>query len=170
MRAAGPMHWHEPTGMWLALSYEHCNVVLRDRRLGRLWSGRRPADRFEPFNLLHRNQMTGNEPPDHTRLRSLVAGAFNRGAVTLSFCRDLSALPGSPGPTCRGPSWSASARRASSPTRASGCFLIRSSAAKVRTTSTTTGAPTSAPTKQRAFTMCRCPSIRPSPQAELPPQ
>jgi cytochrome P450 len=31
--------------------------------------------------MLHRNQMMENEPPDHTRLRSLVAKAFARGHV-----------------------------------------------------------------------------------------
>ena len=36
---------------------------------------------MEPFNLLHRNQMMENEPPDHTRLRRLVAGAFARGHI-----------------------------------------------------------------------------------------
>jgi len=40
-----------------------------------------PAERLEPFNLLHRNQMMENEPPEHTRLRRLVAGAFARGHV-----------------------------------------------------------------------------------------
>jgi unspecific monooxygenase len=55
--------------------------VLRNRRLGRIWTDREPADRLEPFNLLHRNQMMENEPPAHTRLRRLVAGAFNRGHV-----------------------------------------------------------------------------------------
>jgi cytochrome P450 len=67
--------------MWLAPSFEHANAVLRDRSLGRLWRDREPADRFEPFNLLHRHQMMENEPPDHTRLRSLVAKAFARGHI-----------------------------------------------------------------------------------------
>jgi cytochrome P450 len=73
--------WHEQTGMWLALSHQHANTVLRDRRLGRIWRDREPADYFEPFNLLHRNQMMENEPPDHTRLRALVAKAFARGHI-----------------------------------------------------------------------------------------
>jgi cytochrome P450 len=81
LRARSPVVWHEPTGQWLALSYEHANQVLRDRRLGRLWTDRQPADRFEPFNALHRNQMMENEPPVHTRLRSLVAKSFARGHV-----------------------------------------------------------------------------------------
>lgn len=81
LRERAPLTWHEPTGQWLALSYEHSNQVLRDRRFGRLWSDRQPADRFEAFNALHRDQMMENEPPDHTRLRSLVAKAFARGHV-----------------------------------------------------------------------------------------
>jgi cytochrome P450 len=81
LRERAPLTWHEPTGQWLALSFEHCNQVLRDRRFGRLWTDKDPADRFEPFNALHRNQMMENEPPAHTRLRSLVAGAFARGHV-----------------------------------------------------------------------------------------
>ena len=36
---------------------------------------------LEPFNLLHRNQMMENEPPEHTRLRRPVAAAFDRGHV-----------------------------------------------------------------------------------------
>ena len=55
--------------------------MLRDRRLGRLWRDREPADDLEPFNLLHRNQMMENEPPEHTRLRRPVAAAFARGHV-----------------------------------------------------------------------------------------
>ena len=46
-----------------------------------MWHDRQPADYLEPFNLLHRNQMMENEPPDHTRLRRPVAQAFARGHV-----------------------------------------------------------------------------------------
>ena len=73
--------WHQPSGMWLTFDHASADAVLRHRRLGRIWKDRQPAERFEPFNLLHRNQMMENEPPDHTRLRRLVAGAFNRGHV-----------------------------------------------------------------------------------------
>jgi cytochrome P450 len=34
-----------------------------------------------PFNVLHRNQMMENEPPEHTRLRRPVAAAFSRGHI-----------------------------------------------------------------------------------------
>ncbi|MEV4351142.1 cytochrome P450 [Actinoplanes sp. NPDC049596] len=81
LRETDPLSWHEPTGRWLAASHATANAVLRDRRLGRFWTDRSPAAVWEPFNLLHRNQMMENEPPAHTRLRSLVASAFARGHV-----------------------------------------------------------------------------------------
>src|SRR5680860_783116 len=73
--------WHEGSSRWLTFDHASASAVLRDRRLGRIWTDREPRMRFEPFNLLHRNQMMENEPPDHTRLRRLVAGAFARGHV-----------------------------------------------------------------------------------------
>ena len=77
----GGVAWHEPSGSWLALSHASVGAVLRNRRLGRLWRDREPSAYLEPFNLLHRHQMMENEPPEHTRLRRAVAGAFNRGHV-----------------------------------------------------------------------------------------
>jgi cytochrome P450 len=80
-RAAHPVAWHEGTQRFLAFGHAAVGAVQRDRRLGRLWTDREPADRLEPFNLLHRNQMMENEPPEHTRLRRPVARAFARGHV-----------------------------------------------------------------------------------------
>jgi cytochrome P450 len=73
--------WHDSSGMFLTFSHAAAGAVLRDRRLGRIWQDRTPADHLEPFNLLHRNQMMENEPPTHTRMRRIVSGAFNRGHV-----------------------------------------------------------------------------------------
>jgi unspecific monooxygenase len=73
--------WHRPTGRWLAFDHASVSAVQRDRRLGRLWQDKEPADYLEPFNLLHRNQMMENEPPEHTRLRRPVARVFARGHV-----------------------------------------------------------------------------------------
>ncbi len=81
LRERAPVSWHAPTGRWLAAGHGAVEAVLRDRRLGRFWRDREPAAVYEPFNLLHRNQMMENEPPVHTRLRSLVAKAFTRGHV-----------------------------------------------------------------------------------------
>jgi unspecific monooxygenase len=80
-RAAHPVAWHEPSQMWLAFDHASVSAVQRDRRLGRLWRDKEPAAYLEPFNLLHRNQMMENEPPEHTRLRRPVAQAFGRGHI-----------------------------------------------------------------------------------------
>ena len=80
-RSAHPVAWHEASQSWLTFDHATTSAVLRDRRFGRLWRDKEPASYLEPFNLLHRNQMMENEPPEHTRLRRAVAGAFNRGHV-----------------------------------------------------------------------------------------
>jgi unspecific monooxygenase len=80
-RAAHAVAWHEPSGRWLAFDHASVSAVQRDRRLGRVWKDREPTDYLEPFNLLHRNQMMENEPPEHTRLRRPVARVFARGHV-----------------------------------------------------------------------------------------
>jgi len=81
LRARAPVQWHEASRRWLTFSHGAADEVLRHRRLGRLWADRTPLDRFEPFNVLHRHQMMENEPPEHGRLRRLVAAAFSRGHV-----------------------------------------------------------------------------------------
>jgi cytochrome P450 len=80
-RAQAPVQWHDGLGLWLAFTHAECNAVLRDRRLGRIWRDREPAERFGSFNLIHRNALLEMEPPDHTRLRRLVSAAFARGHV-----------------------------------------------------------------------------------------
>jgi cytochrome P450 len=80
-RAAAPVQWHEGLGLWLAFTHAEANAVLRDRRLGRIWRDREPAERFGDFNLIHRNAILEMEPPDHTRLRRLISTAFARGHV-----------------------------------------------------------------------------------------
>ncbi|SDF54569.1 hypothetical protein SAMN05660485_03597 [Blastococcus fimeti] len=80
-RAQAPAQWHEEMGLWLAFTHAESNAVLRDRRLGRIWSDKAPAERFESFNLIHRNAILEMEPPEHTRLRRLISSAFARGHV-----------------------------------------------------------------------------------------
>jgi unspecific monooxygenase len=79
--ATGGVAWHEPSGMYLTFAHPSVSQVQRDRRLGRIWKDKEPLDYLEPFNLLHRNQMMENEPPEHTRLRRPVARAFARGHI-----------------------------------------------------------------------------------------
>ena len=80
-RARHEVAWHEPSGMYLTFSHAAVSTVQRTRTLGRLWKDKEPTDYLRPFNLLHRNQMMENEPPEHTRLRRPVASAFARGHV-----------------------------------------------------------------------------------------
>jgi cytochrome P450 len=80
-RAANPVARHEQSGTWLAFDHASVSAVQRDRRMARLWRDREPTAYLEPFNLLHRNQMMENEPPEHTRLRRPVAQVFARGHV-----------------------------------------------------------------------------------------
>jgi cytochrome P450 len=80
-RAVAPVQWHEGLRLWLAFTHAESNAVLRDRRLGRIWRDREPGERFESFNLIHRNAILEMEPPDHTRLRRLISAAFARGHV-----------------------------------------------------------------------------------------
>ncbi|HST85156.1 MAG TPA: cytochrome P450 [Kineosporiaceae bacterium] len=81
LREQGPVHWHEGLGLYIAVSHAACDALLRNRALGRIWRDREPVDLFPAFNLLHRTSILESEPPTHTRLRRLVAGAFGRGHV-----------------------------------------------------------------------------------------
>jgi cytochrome P450 len=81
LREQAPVHWHEGLGVHLAVSYAACDALLRNRSLGRIWRDREPVDTFAAFNLLHQTSILESEPPTHTRLRRLVAGAFGRGHV-----------------------------------------------------------------------------------------
>lgn len=80
-RAAHPVAWHDGLQMHLVFDHATVSAIQRDRRFGRIWKDKEPAGYLEPFNLLHRNQMMENEPPEHTRLRRPVASAFARGHV-----------------------------------------------------------------------------------------
>ena len=81
LREQGLLVRHSASGMLLATTYAAVTEVLRHRAFGRVWRDREPADAYAAFNLLHRHQMMESEPPEHTRLRRLVAGAFGRGHV-----------------------------------------------------------------------------------------
>src|SRR3954467_7394075 len=81
MREQGPVHWHDGMGLFVTVTHAAADTVLRDRSLGRIWRDKEPAELFPAFNLLHRTSILESEPPTHTRLRRLVAGAFGRGHV-----------------------------------------------------------------------------------------
>jgi cytochrome P450 len=85
LRAAGRIHYDRRSDHWLVPHHADVGALLRDRRFGRTYlhvathqeMGRPPEpDYLAPFWQLIRNGMLDREPPDHTRLRRLVAKAF----------------------------------------------------------------------------------------------
>jgi len=80
-RAQASVQWHDGLEMWLTFTHASANSVLRTRTLGRVWRPRWPDVPMPTFRLIHVNSLLENEPPVHTRLRRLVAGAFARGHV-----------------------------------------------------------------------------------------
>ena len=80
-RAQGSLLWHEGLGQAVTLTHRATDVVLRERRLGRIFAARAPESDWSTFNWLHADSILDSEPPKHTRLRRLVAAAFGRGHV-----------------------------------------------------------------------------------------
>jgi cytochrome P450 len=77
LREEDPVH-ASPLGIWVLTRYEDAVMVLRDPRFGRegiaeLAEARLGAARVRPTNA---RDMLFRDPPDHTRLRSLVSRAF----------------------------------------------------------------------------------------------
>ncbi len=81
LRATSPLARHSGLGARVACSHALAGAVLRDRRFARLLTPREPEADWDVFNWLHADSILDSEPPKHTRLRRLVAGAFGRGHV-----------------------------------------------------------------------------------------
>jgi cytochrome P450 len=78
LRSAGKPVWHAGMQMFLAARHNDANDVFRNKSLGRIFKEKVPEFEWEIFNWLHADSILDSEPPKHTRLRSLVAKAFNR--------------------------------------------------------------------------------------------
>ncbi len=76
LRAGAPLSWDDRTGLWLVARHRDVDRLLRDRRLGRVFTPYEPRDRFAPWNLLNEHSLLELEPPEHTRLRRLAARPF----------------------------------------------------------------------------------------------
>ncbi len=83
--ADSPTFYDEITKMWFFGSHHDVDTILRDRRFGRSIlhvMGREelglpePNPEYAPFNKIGEHSMFDKEPPEHTRLRSLVHKAF----------------------------------------------------------------------------------------------
>ncbi|CDZ50750.1 cytochrome P450 [Neorhizobium galegae] len=80
-----PTFYWEEQRQWFFTGYDHVNGLLRDRRFGRqiLHIASReelglpePLAHLKNFDLAERYSLLELEPPDHTRLRTLVNRAF----------------------------------------------------------------------------------------------
>ena len=78
LRAFGLPVWHEEMQIFLAARHSDANDVFRNKALGRIFTDKQPEFEWETFNWLHSDSILDSEPPKHTRLRALVAKAFNR--------------------------------------------------------------------------------------------
>jgi cytochrome P450 len=85
LREAGRVLYDPATDHWLVPHHADVNALLRDRRFGRTYlhvashaemGHPEEPEYLAPFWHLIRNGMLDREPPDHTRLRRLVAKAF----------------------------------------------------------------------------------------------
>ncbi len=90
LRETTPIYWSEQTQQWVLTRFEHVAAALRDRRLGRAYTHRyshadvgrdAPDPRWASFHEHEEWSLLCLEPPDHTRLRRLVAKVFTPRAV-----------------------------------------------------------------------------------------
>jgi len=91
LREATPIYWSERSNQWVLTRFDDIAAALRDRRLGRAYTHRfshadvgrdEPDARWSSFHEHEQWSLLNLEPPDHTRLRRLVAKVFTPRAVT----------------------------------------------------------------------------------------
>ncbi len=80
LREADPVHWNEAIGAWICTRHADCTAVLRDDRFS---ADRTRSDNFKQLDLTRDvpRSMLSADPPDHTRLRTLVNKAFTARTV-----------------------------------------------------------------------------------------
>jgi cytochrome P450 len=90
LREAAPVFYDEVRRRWFVTRHEDVRSCLRDKRLGRNFRhvmtpeeiGVQPLDpRWQAFWATERWSLLWLEPPDHTRIRKLVAAAFTPRSV-----------------------------------------------------------------------------------------
>lgn len=87
LRTMAPIYYWDVWDIWFLARYEDCNTLLRDNRLGHGKMAEPPFGQDALAKMMS-HWMLMRDPPDHTRLRSLVHKAFTprmvarlRGAV-----------------------------------------------------------------------------------------
>jgi cytochrome P450 len=88
LRETDPVHWSDTAGGWLVTRYDDLVRCLKESRLSAARVGalfdRMPAEvqlETRPLREAFSHWMLMMDPPDHTRLRALVAKAFAPGLV-----------------------------------------------------------------------------------------
>lgn len=90
LRETAPVIWYEPSHQWLVTRHGDIHAALRDRRMGRTYEHRythaefarpEPDPRWDAFRRHERWNLLSLEPPDHTRIRSLISRAFTPGSI-----------------------------------------------------------------------------------------
>jgi len=82
MRTQDPVHYSELIHAWVFTRYEDCDAILRDHK--RFSNDSRNADspaNDRAANLNEARSILAADPPDHTRMRSLVTLAFTPKAI-----------------------------------------------------------------------------------------
>jgi cytochrome P450 len=85
LREATPIFYNERSRQWVLTRFADVHAMLRDRRLGRVYTHRythaelgrpEPDARWAAFDEHERWSLLQLEPPDHTRIRRLIAKVF----------------------------------------------------------------------------------------------
>lgn len=85
LREATPVFYNERAHQWVLTRFTDVHATLRDRRLGRVYAHRythaelgrpEPDPRWAAFDEHERWSLLQLEPPDHTRIRRLIAKVF----------------------------------------------------------------------------------------------
>jgi cytochrome P450 len=83
LRETAPIFFYEPWGKWIVTRYEDINVLLRDKRLGRIIDHtlkpeeRTPRSEIEAaYEASRDGSLLEIEPPDHTRIKDVFHQTF----------------------------------------------------------------------------------------------
>jgi cytochrome P450 len=91
VREATPILFNERSNQWVITRFSDVYEMLRDRRMGRVYTHRythadfgrpEPDPRWAAFDEHERWSLLQLEPPDHTRIRRLIAKVFTPRAVS----------------------------------------------------------------------------------------
>jgi cytochrome P450 len=83
LRETAPIFFYKPWGKWILTRYEDINVLLRDKRLGRVIDHtlkpeeRKPRNEIEAaYEVSRDGSLLEIEPPDHTRIKDVFHQTF----------------------------------------------------------------------------------------------